>query len=137
EEKKTQENEDNKSTQEDSSTEEQTTQETASSEQVHSQQQTQQANNTQQTPQQQQNNQNYNQTQQPNQNVKLPKNTEIDDQYIHGEVSNALDRKTEIERQANEDYENGKISESEMMNRQQQASQILNQAVENQYGPQD
>ena len=85
----------------------------------------------------QQNNQNYNQTQQPNQNVKLPKNTEIDDQYIHGEVANALDRKTEIERQANEDYENGKISESEMMNRQQQASQILNQAVENQYGPQD
>lgn len=119
------------------------TQETATNEQVQSQQpatqeqQTQQVNNNQRTPQQQQNNQNYNQTQQPNQNVKLPKNTEIDDQYIHGEVANALDRKTEIERQANEDYENGKISESEMMNRQQQASQILNQAVENQYGPQD
>ena len=130
EEKKSQENEDNKSTQEDNSTEEQDTQETATNEQQQAQQpatqeqQTQQVNNNQRTPQ-------------PNQNVKLPKNTEIDDQYIHGEVANALDRKTEIERQANEDYENGKISESEMMNRQQQASQILNQAVENQYGPQD
>ena len=148
EEKKSQENEDNKSTQEDSSTEEQTTQKTASSEQVQSQQQTQQpatqeqqqtqqANNTPQTPQQQQNNQNYNQTQQPNQNVKLPKNTEIDDQYIHGEVAEALQRKTEIERQASEDYENGLISEDEAMERDEQASEILNQAVENQYGPQD
>ena len=97
----------------------------------------QQANNTQQIPQQQQNNQNYNQTQQPNQNVKLPKNTEIDDQYIHGEVAEALQRKTEIERQASEDYENGLISEDEAMERDEQASEILNQAVENQYGSQD
>mgnify|MGYP006995069810 CR=1 FL=1 len=36
-----------------------------------------------------------------------------------------------------QDYENGLISEDEAMERDEQASQILNQAVENQYGPQD
>ena len=65
------------------------------------------------------------------------KNTKIDDQYIHGEVAEALQRKTEIERQASEDYENGLISEDEAMERDEQASEILNQAVENQYGSQD
>ena len=110
-------------------------------------QQFQQTNNQKQHENQQINNQNQSQNyQQQNQqvvansqqeNVKLPKNSEIPEQYITGDVADALNQKTQIEQKAIEDNEKGLISDEENIKIQEQAGQQFNQAIENQYGPQD
>lgn len=78
-----------------------------------------------------------NQGTQAQENVKLPKNSEVPEQYIKGDVANALDKKAAIEHQAIEDNEKGLISDEESQRRQEEAGNQFNQAIENQYGPQD
>ncbi|MBL7572775.1 hypothetical protein [Staphylococcus saccharolyticus] len=64
-------------------------------------------------------------------------NSEIPNQYITGDVAKALDKKAQIEQQASEDNEKVIISDEESIRRQKEASQIFNNAIEQQYGPQN